>query len=58
MDGDLAKAKQLYQRSRKQSLDLKERDGVMQAETALRRIARTTDKAPDIPQSLPAKDVK
>ena len=44
MDGDLSRAKQLYQRSRKQSLELKEREGVMQAETALRRVDRQLNK--------------
>ncbi|KAI0087377.1 hypothetical protein BDY19DRAFT_955422 [Irpex rosettiformis] len=45
MDEDLTRAKQLYQRSRKQSLDLKEHEGVIQAETALRRVDRLINKA-------------
>lgn len=44
MDEDLTRAKQLYQRSRKQSLDMKEREGVIQAETALRRVERLINK--------------
>jgi len=47
MAGDFVRAKQLYQRSRKQSFDLKERDGVIQAETAIRRIDRQNSKPDD-----------
>lgn len=58
MDGDPVTAKQLYQRSRKQSFDVKEREGVMQAETALRRINTLNDKNVDITQPLHTKDIK
>ena len=40
MAGDLDGAKNAYTESRKQSFLLKERDGVMQADTALRRLER------------------
>jgi hypothetical protein len=40
MAGDLAAAKDAYIESRKQSFLLKERDGIIQADTAVRRIER------------------
>ncbi|KAI0346436.1 hypothetical protein BDW22DRAFT_1425907 [Trametopsis cervina] len=54
MDEDFPRAKQLYQRSRKQSVELKERGGIMQAETALRRVdrlSRTAEAKPVTPST-------
>ncbi|KAI0701375.1 hypothetical protein BC835DRAFT_1411516 [Cytidiella melzeri] len=45
MDEDLPKAKELYQRSQKQSIDVGEQSGAIQARTALRRIDRLLQKA-------------